>query len=71
MLRGYESLRPLTPPERTALPVLARGAAMRFFLTRLIDWERGAEGALVTPKNPMDYVARLDFFRADGLKVIL
>lgn len=71
MMRGYESIRPLTAAECDALPVLARGAAMRFFLTRLIDWARGADGALVTPKNPMDYAARLDVFRADGLKVIL
>ncbi len=44
---------------------------MRFFLTRLVDWERGAAGALVTPKNPMDYAARLDFHRAGGVKAIL
>lgn len=71
LIAGYESVRPLTPAERAALPVLARGAAIRFFLTRLVDWERGAEGALVTPKNPMEYAHRLDFHRTDGLKAIL
>jgi homoserine kinase type II len=71
LIAGYERERPLTPAEREALPMLARGAAIRFFLTRLVDWERGADGALVTPKNPMDYARRLDFHRTDGLKAIL
>ncbi len=71
MIEGYDAVRPLTQPERDALPTLARGSALRFFLTRLIDWERGSEGALVTPKNPMDYVRRLDFHRNGGLKAIL
>lgn len=70
-IRGYESIRMLTKSERAALPTLTRGSALRFFLTRLIDWQRGSEGALVTPKNPMDYVRRLDFHRQDGLRAIL
>ena len=64
MIEGYETLRPLSPQERQALPVLARGAAMRFFLTRLADWRPPPPGALVRPKDPMEYGARLDFFRA-------
>lgn len=64
MIAGYESVRPLTPPERAALPVLARGAAMRFFLTRLADWDATPAGALVRPKNPMEYAAKLAFHRA-------
>jgi homoserine kinase type II len=67
LLGGYETLRPLSERERAALPVLARGAAMRFFLTRLVDWQRGAEGALVTPKDPMEYARRLDVHRRGGL----
>ena len=64
MIAGYESLRPLSPVERAALPVLARGAAMRFFLTRLIDWGSTPPGALVRPKDPMEYGARLAYFRS-------
>ncbi len=64
LVSGYESERALTPAERTALPVLARGSAMRFFLTRLIDWERGASGALVRPKDPMEYESKLAFHRS-------
>lgn len=71
LLRGYEAERPLTAAERAALPVLARGAAMRFFLTRLVDWQRGAAGALVTPKDPMEYARRLDVHRAGGLEAVL
>lgn len=70
MVEGYERRRPLSPEERKALPILARGAAMRFFLTRLADWGATPEGALVKPHNPMDYAARLAFHRraADDLR---
>ena len=61
---GYESLRPLSPIERTGLPILAHGAAMRFFLTRLVDWGRADEGALVRPKDPMEYERKLQFHRS-------
>lgn len=61
ILRGYHSVRPLSAAEIDALPVLARGSAMRFLLTRLYDWLNTPEGALVTPKDPMDYYKRLRF----------
>ncbi len=64
MIQGYETLRPLSDQERASLPILARGAAMRFFLTRLIDWTATPPGALVRPKDPLEYAAKLDFFRA-------
>ena len=63
LIEGYETLRPLGPEERRTLPVLARGAALRFFLTRLADWGATPPGALVRPKDPMEYEARLAFFR--------
>jgi homoserine kinase type II len=71
LIAGYEAERPLEPAERLALPILTRGSAMRFFLTRLVDWQRGAGDALVTPKNPIDYARRLDFHRAGGVRTIL
>jgi homoserine kinase type II len=64
LLRGYTALRPLSAAERGSLPVLAAGAAMRFLLTRLYDWLHGPKGALVTPKDPLDYLRRLRFHRA-------
>lgn len=63
LIKGYEAERPLEPAERAALPLLARGAALRFFLTRLVDWTDTPDDALVRPKNPLDYAARLAFHR--------
>ncbi len=63
MIAGYESRRKLTAAEQAALPVLCRGAAPRFFLTRLIDWGSTPPGALVKPKDPMEYAGKLAFHR--------
>ena len=64
LLEGYAGVRPLSPDERAALPVLAQGAAMRFLLTRLYDWVNTPDGALVTRKDPLDYLRRLRHFLA-------
>jgi homoserine kinase type II len=64
LVAGYESLRPLSAAERAALPVLAHGAAMRFFLTRLADWGATPPGALVRPKDPLEYERKLAVHRA-------
>lgn len=63
LIAGYQSVRPLSAMERDALPVLSLGASMRFFLTRLADWTSTPAGALVRPKNPLEYAARLAFHR--------
>ncbi len=63
LLSGYESVRRLMPDERAALPILSRGAAMRFFLTRLVDWTSTPKDALVRPHNPLDFSDRLGFHR--------
>ena len=63
LLDGYDAVRRLTPQERAALPLLARGSALRFFLTRLYDWLATPEGALVVKKDPMEYLRRLRFHR--------
>jgi len=64
MVGGYEAHRPLSAAERGALPVLAHGAAMRFFLTRLHDWHATPAGALVRPKDPLEYERKLAVHRA-------
>ncbi|PLW74957.1 homoserine kinase [Cohaesibacter celericrescens] len=64
LLKGYQSVRPLTQAEYDALPLLARGAALRFLLTRLYDWLTVPEGALVTPKDPGEYIKKLRFHRS-------
>ena len=61
LLKAYAKVRALSAAEREALPVLARGAAMRFLLTRAYDWLHTPKDALVSPKNPMEYVRRLRF----------
>jgi len=62
LLRAYQALRPLSAAEQAALPALCRGAAIRFLLTRLFDWTHTPAGALVTRKDPMEYLRKLRFF---------
>ncbi len=62
-LQGYRSVRPLTEGELHSLPLFARGAALRFLLTRLYDWLNQVPGALVKPKNPLEYLQKLHFHR--------
>ena len=61
MLRAYAAIRPLSDAERDALPVLCQGAALRFLLTRLFDWVNTPPGAMVTRKDPLEYLRRLRF----------
>jgi homoserine kinase type II len=63
LLKAYNRARPLTTSEWVALPNLARGAALRFLLTRLYDWINTPAGALVKRKDPLEYLARLRFFQ--------
>jgi len=63
MLAAYEGVRPLLPAERQTLPLLARGACLRFLLTRLYDWLNYPAGALVMPKDPLEYRQKLLFHR--------
>jgi homoserine kinase type II len=63
LLAGYQSARTLEPAERAALPLLARGAALRFLLTRAHDWLHTASDALVSRKDPQEYLRRLEFHR--------
>jgi homoserine kinase type II len=55
--------RPLSEREIAALPLLCRGAALRFLLTRLVDWFATPPGALVRPKEPLEYYRKLRFHR--------
>ncbi|MGX7896718.1 homoserine kinase [Tsuneonella sp. HG222] len=66
LLAGYEEPRPLSAAEREALPVLARGAAMRFLASRAYDWLHTPADALVTRKDPLDFARRLQFYAQAG-----
>ena len=63
MIQAYDNVRPLNDAERAALPLLARGAALRFLLTRLYDWLHTPAAALVKRKDPLEYLAYLRFHR--------
>jgi len=63
LLSSYRKQRPFSPDELAALPLLCRGAAMRFLLTRLHDWLETPAGALVEPKDPLEYWRKLRFHR--------
>jgi homoserine kinase type II len=64
LLAAYGAVRPLSAAERGALPLLARGAALRFLLTRLVDWFDDRSAALVRRKDPMEYFRKLRFHQA-------
>jgi homoserine kinase type II len=60
-LGAYGRERKLSDAEQEALPLLARGAALRILLTRLVDWFNVPPGALVKPKDPLEYFRKLRF----------
>ena len=61
MIESYAGLRPLPEAELAAMPILARGGALRFLLTRLYDWLNHPPGAFVSPKDPLEYLKKLRF----------
>ncbi|MDW6020919.1 homoserine kinase [Mesorhizobium sp. BAC0120] len=63
LIAGYQSVRPLSDAERDALPILSRGSALRFMLTRLYDWLTVPNGGLVLKRDPNEYIRKLRFHR--------
>lgn len=70
MRAGYERVRPLSVAEQDALPLFCQGAALRFLSTRLYDWIHTPEGALVTRKDPLAYLARLRVWQQSGRSLL-
>ncbi len=66
LVAGYELVRPLSAAEGAALPVLAQGACLRFVASRAEDWIGTPAGALVTRKDPMAFMRRLQFYASAG-----
>jgi homoserine kinase type II len=64
LIDSYRRARPLSADELAALPLLARGSALRFLLTRLYDWLNQPAGALVQPKDPREFLKKLRFHRS-------
>jgi len=69
LVSGYNRQSPLSDAERTALPILARGAALRFLLTRAWDWLNTPANALVTRKHPLAFLRRLEFYRSADSRI--
>ncbi|MCE7030480.1 homoserine kinase [Jiella avicenniae] len=63
LISGYADVRPLDEAEYRSLPMLCRGAAMRFMLTRLYDWLNVPDDSFVTKKDPREYLKKLRFHR--------
>ena len=61
LVANYRRARPMPAAEIEALPLLARGSALRFLLTRLYDWLNHPPGAFVKPKDPIEYLRKLRF----------
>ncbi|MBX9644989.1 MAG: homoserine kinase [Novosphingobium sp.] len=66
LLEGYEAVRPLSAEERAALPLLARGASLRFTMSRAYDWINTPAGALVVKKDPLAFARRTAFYAKAG-----
>ena len=64
LIAGYRDSLAQSAAEITAMPILARGAALRFTLTRAYDWINTPADAMVTRKEPMAFARRLNFYRA-------
>ncbi|MCB4770915.1 homoserine kinase [Ancylobacter sp. Lp-2] len=64
LIAAYQAVRPLSEAEIASLPILCRGAALRFLLTRLVDWLNVPPGALVRPHDPKEYLRKLRFHRS-------
>jgi homoserine kinase type II len=71
LVAGYRSTHPLTPAEVAALPLLCRGASLRFILTRAYDWITTPADALVTKKDPMAFARRLAWYRSATVAEVL
>lgn len=65
LIKGYTETFDLSEAERSALPILARGAALRFLLTRAYDWINTPADALVTRKDPLAFLKRLQYYQTN------
>lgn len=71
LVAGYQETFGLSAEERSAFPTLCRGAALRFMLTRAYDWINTPPDALVTRKDPLAFLRRLDFYTKADPKALL
>ncbi len=70
LVAGYDSVRPLDPAERALFPAIAKGACLRFVASRAEDWLDTPDDALVTRKDPMQFVQRWHFYDQAGAALL-
>jgi homoserine kinase type II len=70
LMTGYTAVRPLEPAERAMLPEIGKGACLRFVTSRAEDWLDTPDDALVTRKDPMQFVERWRFYAEEGARVL-
>ncbi len=59
LIKGYEKIKKLSNKEKNSLNILCRGAALRYYLTRLYDYTNTPKKALIKIKNPKEYYQKL------------
>ena len=59
LIKGYESIKKISIKEKNSLNILCRGAAMRYFLTRLYDYTNTPKTALIKIKDPREYYQKI------------
>jgi homoserine kinase type II len=58
-IKGYESIRNISLKEKKSLNILCRGAALRYFLTRLYDYTNTPKTAIIKIKDPREYYQKI------------
>jgi homoserine kinase type II len=64
LVAGYREKAPISAEEIAAFNILARGACLRFLLTRAWDWLNTPAEALVKRHDPLAMLARLNHYAA-------
>lgn len=70
LVAGYETIRPLEQAERALFAEIAKGACLRFVTSRAEDWLDTPDDALVTRKDPMQFVQRWHFYDEAGASLL-
>ena len=64
LLGSYNQERKFSNEEVEALPLLARASALRYLLTRLLDFYSHEDSDLILKKDPNEYISKLKFHQS-------
>ena len=70
LILGYNSKFKIAIEELNYINILAKGASLRFLLTRLYDWFKTPEYSFVKKKDPKEYIKKLNYFHENNLSFI-